>query len=154
MELSNKVALISGGSSGIGEALSRKFASEGATCAVIASSKIRKANKVAKEIKRRSKGYVCDVTKPKDCEATVTKVLKNHGKIDILVNAAGVFYPTPTGDTKPADMNRMVDINLKGQWNMINAVSPHMVSRKQGNIINMASVAGMVALPALSLIHI
>ncbi|MEK9832966.1 MAG: SDR family NAD(P)-dependent oxidoreductase [Alphaproteobacteria bacterium] len=148
MELRNRVALISGGSSGIGEAIARKFASEGATCAVIASSNIRKANKVAKEIKRKSKGYVCDVTKPKDCEATVAKVLKNHGKIDILVNAAGVFYPTPAGDTKPADMNRMVDINLKGQWNMINAVSPHMVSRKRGNIINMASVAGMVALPA------
>jgi 3-oxoacyl-[acyl-carrier protein] reductase len=148
MELRNRVALISGGSSGIGEAIARKFASEGATCAVIASSNIRKAKKVAKEIKRKSKGYVCDVTKPKDCEATVAKVLKNHGKIDILVNAAGVFYPTPAGDTKPADMNRMVDINLKGQWNMINAVSPHMVSRKRGNIINMASVAGMVALPA------
>jgi NAD(P)-dependent dehydrogenase (short-subunit alcohol dehydrogenase family) len=151
MELRNKVALISGGSSGIGEAIAHKFASEGATCAIIASSNIRKANKVAKDIKRKSKGYVCNVTKPGEVQATVDKVLKNHGKIDILVNAAGVFYPTATGDTKPADMNRMVDINLKGTWNMANAVVPHMVGRKRGNIINMASVAGVVALPSYAL---
>lgn len=147
MELRNRVALVVGGSSGLGEAIARKFASEGATCAVVASSNIRKANKIAKEIKRKSKGYVCDVTKPAQVEKLVEKVLKDHKKIDILVNSAGIFVPTPAGDTKISDINRMIDVNLKGTLHMINAVVPHMKARKRGNIINMASVAGVRALP-------
>jgi len=147
MELRNKVALIVGGSSGLGEATARKFASEGATCAIVASSNVRKANKIAKEIKRKSKGYVCDVTKPAEVNKLVAKVLKDHKKIDILVNSAGIFVPTPAGDTKTSDITRMIDVNLKGTLHMINAVVPHMKARKRGNIINMASVAGVRALP-------
>lgn len=150
MELRNKVALITGGSQGIGEEIARTFAAEGATCAVVASSNIRKANNVAKELKRKSKGYVCNVAKPTEVNSLVESVIKDFKKIDILVNAAGVFYPTAAGDTKSADMNRMVDINLKGNWNVINAVVPHMKSHKQGNIINLASVAGVCALPSYS----
>ncbi len=148
MQLRNKVALITGGSQGIGEEIARLFASEGATCAVVASANVRKANKVAKEIKRKSKGYAADVTKPAEVNKLVEKVMKDFKKIDILVNAAGVFYPTPAGETKTTDMNRMVDINLKGNWNVTNAVVPHMKARKQGNIINLASVAGVTAIPA------
>lgn len=147
MELRNKVALVVGGSSGLGEAIARKFASEGATCAIVASSNVRKANKIAKEIKRKSKGYVCDVTKPAEVNKLVAKVLKDHKKIDILVNSAGIFVPTPAGDTRASDVNRMIDVNLKGTLHMINAVVPHMKARKRGNIINMASVAGVRALP-------
>jgi 3-oxoacyl-[acyl-carrier protein] reductase len=147
MELRNKVALIVGGSSGLGEATARKFASEGATCAIVASSNIRKANKVAREIKRKSKGYVCDITKPAQVTKLIAQVLKDHKKIDILVNSAGIFVPTPAGDTKTSDINRMIDVNLKGTLNTINAVVPHMKARKSGNIINMASVAGVRALP-------
>jgi NAD(P)-dependent dehydrogenase (short-subunit alcohol dehydrogenase family) len=150
MELRNRVALIFGGSSGIGEAVARKFASEGASCAVVASSNVRKANKIAREIKRKSKGYVCDVTKAAEVNKTVAKVMKDFGKIDILVNSAGIFVPTPAGDTKQSDLNRMVDVNLKGTMHTINAVAPHMKARKRGNIINMASVAGVRALPMYS----
>ena len=148
MQLRNKVALITGGSQGIGEEIARLFASEGATCAVVASSNVRKANKVAKDIKRKSKGYAADVTKSAEVNKLVQKVVKDFKKIDILVNAAGVFYPTPAGETKTTDMNRMVDINLKGNWNVTNAVVPHMKARKKGNIINLASVAGVTAIPA------
>ncbi len=147
MELRNKVALVVGGSSGLGEAIARKFAAEGATCAIVASSNIRKANKIAREIKRKSKGYVCDVTKPAQVNKLVAKVLKDHKKIDILVNSAGIFVPTPAGDTRTGDINRMIDVNLKGTLHMINAVVPHMKARKRGNIINIASVAGVRALP-------
>lgn len=147
MELRNKVALVAGGSSGIGEAIARKFASEGATCAIVASSNIRKANKIAREIKRKSKGYVCDITKPAEVNKLVEKVLKDHKKIDILVNSAGIFVPTPAGETKTSDVNRMVDVNLKGTLHMINAVVPHMKARKRGNIINVASAASVCALP-------
>ena len=147
MELRNRVALIVGGSSGLGEAIARKFASEGATCAVVASSNIRKANKIAREIKRKSKGYVCDVTKPAEVNKLVEKVLKDHKKIDILVNSAGIFVPSPAGDTKLSDLNKMVDVNLKGTLHAINAVVPHMKARKRGNIINIASAASVRAFP-------
>jgi 3-oxoacyl-[acyl-carrier protein] reductase len=147
MELRNKVALVVGGSSGLGEAIARKFASEGATCAIVASSNVRKANKIAREIKRKSKGYVCDVTKPAQVNKLVARVLKDHKKIDILVNSAGIFVPTPAGDTRTGDINRMIDVNLKGTLHMINAVVPHMKARQRGNIINIASVAGVRALP-------
>jgi NAD(P)-dependent dehydrogenase (short-subunit alcohol dehydrogenase family) len=147
MELTNRVALIVGGSSGIGEAIARKFAAEGATCAIVASSNVRKANRIAGEIKRKSKGYVCDVTKPAQVKKLVDQVLKEHEKIDILVNSAGIFVPTPAGDTKTSDLNRMIDVNLKGTLHVINAVVPHMKARKQGNIINVASAASVCALP-------
>ena len=75
-------------------------------------------------------------------------MIADFGRIDILVNAAGVFYPTPAGETKTADMNRMVDTNLKGTWNVVNAVVPHMKKQGAGNIVNMASVAGQLAIPA------
>ena len=147
MELRNRVALVVGGSSGLGEATARKFASEGATCAIVASSNIRKANKIARDIKRKSKGYVCDVTKPGEVNKLVAKVLKNHKKIDILVNSAGIFVPTPAGDSKISDINRMIDVNLKGTVHMINAVVPHMKARKRGNIVNIASAASVRAFP-------
>ena len=151
MELRNKVALIVGGSSGIGEAIATKFASEGARCAVVASSSAYKARKVAKAVGRGARPYTCDITRHTEVDKLVGKVLWNHKRIDILVNSAGVFYPTPSGETKPSDMNRMVDLNLRGAWNVVNAVVPHMRERKRGNIINIASVAGVLALPAYAM---
>ncbi len=148
MELRNRVALITGGSQGIGEAIARKFAGAGAKCAIVASSDANKAGKIAKEIKRGARAYAANVTRPAEVKRLVERVIADFGRIDILVNAAGVFYPTPAGETKTADMNRMIDINLKGTWNVINAVVPHMKARGAGNIINMASVAGQVAIPA------
>jgi 3-oxoacyl-[acyl-carrier protein] reductase len=147
MQLRNRVALVVGGSSGIGEAIARKFAAEGATCAIVASQNKRKANKIAAEIKRKSKGYVCDITKPGQVNALVAQVLKDHKKIDILINSAGIFVPTPAGATKSKDMNVMIDVNLKGTITMMEAVLPHMKSRKRGNIINVASAASVCALP-------
>ena len=147
MQLKNMVALITGGSQGIGEAVARKFAGEGAKCAVVASSDVKKAEKVAKAINGGAKAYAANVTKPAEVNRLVEQVIKDFGRIDILVNGAGVFYPTPAGETKPADMNRMVDINLKGTWNMVNAVVPHMKKQGSGNIVNLASVAGELAIP-------
>ena len=147
MELENKMALIIGGSSGIGEAIATRFASEGAKCAIVASSDIGKAKKVARRLPSKSQGYVCDVRKPAQVDKLVGQILKHHRKIDILVNSAGIFVPTPAGATKTADLNKMVDVNLKGTLNTINAVVPHMKERKQGNIINVASTASVCALP-------
>lgn len=147
MDLENRVALIVGGSSGIGEAIARRFAREGACCATVASSDIRKTDRITCEIGQNSQGYVCDITSPTQVNKLVEDVVNDLGHIDVLVNSAGIFVPTPAGETKVDDMNRMIDVNLKGTLNTINAVAPHMKSRKRGNIINVASTVSVCALP-------
>ncbi len=151
MELSNQVALITGGSQGIGEAIAHKFAGAGAKCAIVASSDVKKAEKIARSVKRGAKAYAANVAKPTEVNKLVDQAIKDFGRIDILVNSAGVFYPTPAGETKTAEMNRMIDVNLKGTWNVVNAVVPHMKARGYGNIINLASAAGVSGFAAYSL---
>jgi len=150
MDLEGQIALVIGGSSGIGEAIARKFAMNGATCAIVASSDSGKANKITSQIKQNSRGYICDATQPVQVQKLVDDVLTDHEQIDILINSAGIFLPTPAGETKTSDMNRIIDVNLKGTINAINAVVPHMRSRRLGNIINVASTAGVCALPLYS----
>lgn len=146
MRFKGKVALVTGGSQGIGEAVSRRLAAEGATVAVVASSSLDKARTVAGAIGGGARGYVCDVRDAKAAEETVRGVTKELGDIDILVNAAGVFYPTVVGATEKKHSDAMIDINLKGTWHMINAAGPGMKERKQGKIVNFSSVAGVMGL--------
>jgi len=151
MELRGQVALITGGSQGIGEAIAYKFAGAGARCAIVASSDLKKADKVARSVKHGAKAYVANVAKPTEVNNLVAQVIDNLGRIDIVVNSAGVFYRTPAGETKTAEMNRKVDVNLKGTLNVVNAVVPHMKARGYGNIINLASAAGERGFPDYSL---
>ncbi len=147
MELNDKVALITGGSQGIGESIATTLAAEGAAIAVVASSSLDKANDVANRLnaaKGRAQGFVADVRNPQQVAALVDDVTKAFGKIDILVNAAGVFYPTPVARTPQEEFDRMVDINFKGTWNAINAVAPGMKQRKYGKIVNFASVCAVM----------
>jgi 3-oxoacyl-[acyl-carrier protein] reductase len=146
MKLANKVALVTGGSQGIGEAIAMRFAREGASVAVVASSSLAKAKAVAEKIGPKARAYACDVRDGAAVDAMVAQAVKDFGRIDILMNSAGVFYPTPVGGTKEADFARTIDINLKGTWNTINAAAPAMKERKSGKIINMASVAGVMGI--------
>lgn len=146
MKLANKVALITGASQGMGEAIATRFAKEGASVAVVASSSLAKAQVVADKLGKPARAYACDVRSTEDVDKLVAQVTKDFGRIDILVNAAGVFYPTPVGATDVADLDRMVDINLKGTWKMVNAVGPVMKAQKHGKILNIASVAGVMGL--------
>ena len=151
MELEGKVAVITGGSSGIGECIAHTFAKEGARVAIIGSADLAKAKKVASAVGKGARGYVCDVRKPAEVKTAVNQIVADLGGIDILVNAAGVFYQTPTGETDPAEIDRMVDINLKGVWHMTSAVVPHLRARKGGSVVNFASVAGLLAIPGYAM---
>jgi NAD(P)-dependent dehydrogenase (short-subunit alcohol dehydrogenase family) len=145
--LNGKVALITGGSSGIGEAIARVFAREGAKVAVVASSNPAKSEAVAESIRSaggEASAFVADVRSVEAVEGLVTAVLAAHGTIDILVNSAGVFFPTEIGRTSEADCDRMIDTNLKGLYFAINAVAPVMQRNGSGKIINVASVAAFV----------
>lgn len=147
--LSGRVALVTGGSSGIGEAVARKFAAAGAKVAVIASSGLDKAEKVAKPI--GGKAYACDVRDAAAVQRLVAQVEADLGPVDILVNSAGVFYPTIAGETETDAIDRMVDINLKGTFHTLNAVAGGMKSRKRGWVVNIASCAGIVGVVPFSL---
>lgn len=146
MRFSGKVALVAGGSQGIGEAVSRRLAAEGAKVAVVASSSLDKAQKVAAAIGGGARGYACDVRDAEAAQKVAADAARDFGQIDILVNAAGVFYPTAVGDTPREQSDRMIDINLKGTWHMVNAVAPGMRDRKSGKIVNFSSVAGVMGL--------
>lgn len=147
MRFKEKVAVVVGGSQGIGEAIAGALAREGARVAVIASSSVAKANEVARRLSDseiQARGYAADVRDPAQVDSVMRQVTTDFSRIDILLNCAGVFYPTPIGRTEPDDFARMVDINLKGSWNTINAVAPGMKERRQGKIVNIASVCGVM----------
>lgn len=147
MKFDGKVALVTGGSQGIGEAIARRFARDGARVAVVASSSLAKAAAVAESMGAgKARPYVCDVRDAQAAGTVAQQVARDFGQVDILVNCAGVFFPTPAGGTAAADSDRMIDINLKGTWHMVNAVAPLMKERRHGKIISFSSVAGLMGL--------
>ena len=149
MHLSGKTAVVIGGSQGIGEAVAKRLAADGADVAVIASASIAKARLVADRIVAdggSAFAEVADVTKFAAVNELFKRIETKQGRIDILVNSAGVFYPTPMGETSVADVDRMVDINLKGTFHSISAVVPHMKKSGGGKIVNVSSCAGVMGL--------
>ena len=147
-KLIGRVALILGGSSGIGRATAELFAREGATVAVVASGSLAKAEAVAKAIAGeggKARAYAADVRDVAQLRGLVARVEAELGPVAILINSAGVFYPTRIGEIDEADYDRMMDINLKGTVFAIDAVVPGMKARGTGHIVNVASVAGVRA---------
>jgi 3-oxoacyl-[acyl-carrier protein] reductase len=146
MSVDGKVVVVTGGSGGIGEAVAHRLAKDGYRVAAVASSRVEKAEKVASAIRTQGGdaiGFACDVRDPQACGVLIEGVVKRFGKLDTLVNAAGVFKPTPAGNAAVEDVDQMIDINLRGTWNMINAVVPVLKSAGAGKIVNIASVAGL-----------
>ncbi len=141
-----KIVLVTGGSQGIGAAICRRFAAEGASVAVVASTSRDKAQIIVDDISARggaAEAFTCDVSKLAKIDKLVGDVISSMGRIDVLVNSAGVFYPTRIGKTDEAMFERMCDINLKGCFFTCNAVAPHMIERGSGKIINLGSTAGV-----------
>jgi NAD(P)-dependent dehydrogenase (short-subunit alcohol dehydrogenase family) len=142
-----KIALVTGGSSGIGQAIARRLAAEGARVAVTASSDPVRAQLAAKQIAvdgSETLGLVANVTSAASIAACVESVMNTWGRIDILVTSAGVYYSTPLGETPEEPLQRMLDTNLKGVFLAMNAVTPIMKSQGGGKIVNVASVAAFI----------
>jgi 3-oxoacyl-[acyl-carrier protein] reductase len=148
MRFEGKTALVSGGSQGIGEAVALRLAAEGARVGVMASAQLAKAQAVIARLNEpeRHLALACDVTDSAAVRTMLAEVLARFGRLDILVNSAGVFYATPAGGTEASAFDRMVDINLKGTWNLVNAAVPAMKAQRGGKIVNLASVAGVMGI--------
>jgi len=146
MRLQDKVALITGGTSGIGEATATLFAKEGAKIAITGRNE-KRGNAVTEQITRNGGHAVIitsDVRKSSDCQLAVDEILRAFDHIDILFNNAGVFYPHTTLDCSEEEWDEQIDINLKGTFLMSKAVLPHMIQRRSGVIINNSSGWGIV----------
>lgn len=150
--LKGKVALVTGAGSqiGFGKAIALLLAKEG--CDVVSNAlHIEGAQKTADEIialGRRSLAIQADISKSDEVKAMVERTLKEFGKIDILVNNAGAGSPPkPFIETTEEEWDRNIAVNLKGMLNCTKAVLPHMISRKQGKIINVSSLAGKTGGP-------
>ncbi|MBQ8590968.1 MAG: 3-oxoacyl-[Firmicutes bacterium] len=145
--LKNKVALITGGSRGIGKAIALAMAAQGADIAVIYSGNEQAAQETADEIRAmgcRSEIYRCNVADFEEAAATVKAVMKEFGTVDILVNNAGITRDNLILMMKEQDFDEVINTNLKGAFNMIRHVSGTMLRKKTGRIINITSVSGMM----------
>lgn len=152
--MNDKVALVTGSSSGIGREVAKALAAQGAQVAVVASSDLRKAQAVADEITASggvARPFVADIATADGATTLVREVEAAMGPIDMLVNSAGVYFPTRAGEATEEAFDRMVSINLKGTFFTLNAVAPGMKARGAGRIVNIASVAGIAPNPEYSL---
>ena len=148
LDLAGKVAVVVGGSSGIGKVLALGLAKGGAD---VVSSARRKdlVDELAGEIEalgRRSLRVTCDVADRSSLERLLKACLDAFGKVDILVNAAGVTKRAPTLDYKEEDWNRILETNLTGALRACQVFGRHMIERRYGRIINIASMGSFLAL--------
>lgn len=142
MLLMNQVAIVTGGASlrGIGWATAKRFAEQGARVAIL-DLDAAAAQKAASEIGAQHRGYACDVRTEATCQAVVQQIIAEFGQVDILVNNAGVSQAFRLMDSSQADYDLVMDVSVRGAYNMSRAVVPHMRSRKSGAIVCMGSVA-------------
>lgn len=145
--LTHSVAIVTGGSKGLGQAMAAGLASAGADI-VIVSRHADEANAVAAELVRdhgrRAIGFQADVTDPKQAEAMAAAALREFGRIDILINSAGINIRGPIDELSPEQFQQVLHVNVTGTWLACRAVVPHMKQAARGRIINLASALGLV----------
>jgi NAD(P)-dependent dehydrogenase (short-subunit alcohol dehydrogenase family) len=147
-KLSGRVALVTGGSRGIGAAICRSLASQGASVAAGYSANRERAEQFLKEIDQDfgAEGRVSlhqgNVSKPEDCRRVVQEVLDEHGRLDILVNNAGITIDKMASKMTVDDWNTVLAVNLSGSFYMAQPAMEHMVERGTGRIIFVSSVIG------------
>lgn len=142
-ELSGQVAIVTGGSRGIGKSICERLANDGARVAVVARDAAR-AEDVAKQLPGDGhKGYACDVSDSAAVDALVKQVEADFGSVDIVVNNAGVTADNLLVRIDDAAWNKVIDTNLKGAFNLTRAAARGMMRRRKGRIINITSVVGL-----------
>jgi len=143
--LSGRVAIVTGGSRGLGEEIADGFAEAGAALVLCA----RREEWLTPTLERfqkqgvRVEGLLADVTNPKDVQAVVDKAVQAFGQVDILVNNAGISWGAPSEDMPLDKWQKVLDVNLTGAFLCSQAAGREMLKRQYGRIINIASIAGL-----------
>ena len=148
--IKDKVVIITGASSGIGYATALSLAKEGAKL-VVGARRTDRLESLVKAIEENNGEILAqklDVTKKSDCDDLVNTAIKKWGKVDVLVNNAGLMPLSFVKNLKVDEWDQMIDVNIKGVLYCTAAVLPHMRETKSGHIINISSVAGRIVFPA------
>jgi NADP-dependent 3-hydroxy acid dehydrogenase YdfG len=143
--IEGKVVVITGGSSGLGEATARHLAEKGATVA-IGARRVDRLEQIVADIARaggRAKAYAVDVAQKLQVDVLIANVMKDFGRIDVLVNNAGVMPLAPLSQRRIDEWERMIDVNVKGVLYGIAAALPLFEKQQSGHFINLGSVAGI-----------
>jgi NAD(P)-dependent dehydrogenase (short-subunit alcohol dehydrogenase family) len=144
MRIKGQVAIVTGGSRGIGRAIVRGLGRDGAEVVIVA----RNAGDITRAVEESRKeglsveGIVADVTSESDVQRLVDDVIKKHSRIDILVNNAGMGVFKPVTDLAVSEFDTMWNTNMRGVFLLTKAALPHMILKKTGEIVNIASLAG------------
>ncbi|MGM9913249.1 SDR family NAD(P)-dependent oxidoreductase [Floccifex sp.] len=146
--LDGKVAIITGGNSGVGKVTALRFAQEGAKV-VISARREGPLMEVADEIKKAGGDVlpvICDISKPEDAKKLVSETVKHFGTVDILVNNAGILEKglKPIDKVEDEDLDRILNTNTKGTMYCIREAVKEMEAKGKGSIVNVASIAGIV----------
>lgn len=144
--MSEKTAIVTGASRGIGRAIAGRLAQEGVRVIINYNGSKERAEQVQKQIEAaggQAELYPCDVADFAACEAFVSDVIAKYGRIDILVNNAGITKDGLLMRMSEEEFDRVLDVNLKGTFHMIRFASRQMLKQRYGRIINMTSVVGI-----------
>ena len=147
MELSGKNAIVTGASRGIGLAIAELLASRGVNVALVCSSSIESAQEAVEKCAAhgvKAVAYRCDVSSTEEVKALVMQVRKDFGSVEILVNNAGITRDALVAFMKEEDFDRVLDVNLKGAFNLIRGTAALMLKARCGRIVNISSVSGMI----------
>jgi NAD(P)-dependent dehydrogenase (short-subunit alcohol dehydrogenase family) len=150
-DLTGKVAIVTGGSEGIGAAIAKGLAAAGATVAIVNRSHPERAADVVAAIGAaggKAVAVAADCSQVREIEAAVGAIAGRFGGIDILVNNAGIFHPVPIEQTSEDVWDSQVDLNLKGAFFFVRSVLPHMERRGGGKVVNVSSIAGEAGFPS------
>lgn len=149
-DLSGQVALVTGASKGLGRAMAIALAKAGGTLALYGrdTAGLTEVKETIEGLGHVAQYWVADILKKEEVDSAVKDTIKALGGVDILVNNAGVNVRKPVLDLTPEEWDFVIDTNLKGYLLMTQAVVPHMLVKRKGKIINMASILGVVALPS------
>lgn len=145
--LKDKVAIVTGASRGIGEAIALNLANQGATVIINYSGSKDKAEKVVEEINKKGQkaiAYKCNVSNFDEVKAMIDDVYKTYKRIDILVCNAGINKDNLVLRMKEEEFDDVINVNLKGTFNCLKHVSRYMIKQKSGKIINISSVIGLI----------
>lgn len=143
--LIGKVCIVTGGANGIGLSITERFLSEGATV-VIADLNLEQAQVEASRLGGRAHSFQVDVTSSESVKSMVDHTVSQFGRIDVLVNNAGMGVAANVVDTSEEDFDRVISVNLKGVFLGMKHTIPHMRAQGSGSIINMSSIGGLAGL--------
>jgi NAD(P)-dependent dehydrogenase (short-subunit alcohol dehydrogenase family) len=148
-ELHDRVAIVTGGSKGLGKAMAAGLASAGAKLVLVSRNQAEveaAADEISRDYGVQAIGIQADVTSEEQVQGVVDTCIENFGKIDVLINNAGINIRGPIDELSLEEFKQVMDINVNGVWLFARAVIPHMKKAASGRIINLASTLGLVGL--------